>query len=578
MNVSLVHQLETTNENVPTRNDRGRPGCRIHRPGGGARFRPQRAHPSADDRLRLPPRARDGSRVSRRHHQQSAGRRAGRDAQRGPRSAFVLRRRRARCAEAAGAAEWAPGRSMAVRRPRCDGACRRRQRQPAGLAAGVRHAAGTADEWHRLSDHHQIRQQEPGLRDRQDLYADWRHRPGQSGVGPDAERKVPLARSHRRDARLLGRRTRSRAERLGLPLDDDGDAPDPGGLDRNRYRRLRAGDGGVRDCLRDDADPVRPLPSDRDRRRHLRRRRDQRLRRLVDGARRLHRPRPSHRHETAAAGRFDVRRQARQVDGESRTGRQSRPARGTGRRLVRFARLARAPRPEQRAAELSDRRGRHAGRRPASRFGPSIRSRVGDGDRRAHRLHAGGQPRALGMERVQEAAAGRRSRGGRAGRATTRLAASRSGRRDGADARRRRHRVRSPAVRRIVRQPVGGAGHRRCGEAGGHGNVRAAGATDREAGPRMAPVHPAVAGRKWRHHGRADPRPGDAAGGADPYRRSRVAGIYNAGASIEWQFGTESTANAQYNSTALVAFQRDKALEAVAASLAFIISGMEAVQ
>ena len=57
-----------------------------------------------------------------------------------------------------------------------------------------------------------------------------------------------------------------------------------------------------------------------------------------------------------------------------------------------------------------------------------------------------------------------------------------------------------------------------------------------------------------------------------------VAGIYNAGASIEWQFGTESTANAQYNSTALVAFQRDKALEAVAASLAFIISGMEAVQ
>ena len=401
---------------------------------------------------------------------------------------------------------------------------------------------------------------------------------GQSGVGPDAERKVPLARSHRRDARLLGRRTRSRAERLGLPLDDDGDAPDPGGLDWNRCRRLRAGDGGVRDCLRDDADPVRPLSGDRDRRRHLRRRRDQRLRRFVDGARRLHRPRPSHRHETAAAGRFDVRRQARQVDGESRTGRQSRPARGTGRRLVRFARLARAARPEQRAAELSDRRGRHAGRRPASRFGSSIRGRVGDGHRRAHRLHAGGQPRALGMERVQEAAAGRRPRGGRAGRAATRLAASRSGRRDGADARRRRHRVRSPAVRRIVRQPVGGAGHRRCGEAGGHGNVRAAGATDREAGPRVAPVHPAVAGRKWRHHGRADPRPGDAAGGADPHRRRRVAGIYNAGASIEWQFGTESTANAQYNSTALVAFQRDKALEAVAASLAFIISGMEAVQ
>jgi hypothetical protein len=57
-----------------------------------------------------------------------------------------------------------------------------------------------------------------------------------------------------------------------------------------------------------------------------------------------------------------------------------------------------------------------------------------------------------------------------------------------------------------------------------------------------------------------------------------VAGVYNAGASIEWQFGTESAAIAQYNSTALVAFQRDKALEAVAATLAFIVSGMEAVQ
>jgi hypothetical protein len=57
-----------------------------------------------------------------------------------------------------------------------------------------------------------------------------------------------------------------------------------------------------------------------------------------------------------------------------------------------------------------------------------------------------------------------------------------------------------------------------------------------------------------------------------------IAGIYNAGASLEWQFGTESAANAQYNSSALVAFQRDKALEAVAASLAFMVSGMEAVQ
>ena len=57
-----------------------------------------------------------------------------------------------------------------------------------------------------------------------------------------------------------------------------------------------------------------------------------------------------------------------------------------------------------------------------------------------------------------------------------------------------------------------------------------------------------------------------------------VAGIYNAGASLEWQFGSESAANAQYNSAALVAFQRDKALEAVAASLAFMVSGMEAVQ
>jgi hypothetical protein len=57
-----------------------------------------------------------------------------------------------------------------------------------------------------------------------------------------------------------------------------------------------------------------------------------------------------------------------------------------------------------------------------------------------------------------------------------------------------------------------------------------------------------------------------------------VAGLFNSGASLEWQFGSEAIANAQYNSPALVSFQRDKALEAVAVSLAFLISATEAVQ
>jgi hypothetical protein len=57
-----------------------------------------------------------------------------------------------------------------------------------------------------------------------------------------------------------------------------------------------------------------------------------------------------------------------------------------------------------------------------------------------------------------------------------------------------------------------------------------------------------------------------------------VAGVYNPAASLEWQFGSEAAANAQYSSTALVSFQRDKALEAVAVSLAFLISATEAVQ
>jgi hypothetical protein len=57
-----------------------------------------------------------------------------------------------------------------------------------------------------------------------------------------------------------------------------------------------------------------------------------------------------------------------------------------------------------------------------------------------------------------------------------------------------------------------------------------------------------------------------------------VAGLYNPSASLEWQFGSEAAANAQYGSPALVAFQRDKALEAVAVSLAFLISATEAVQ
>jgi hypothetical protein len=57
-----------------------------------------------------------------------------------------------------------------------------------------------------------------------------------------------------------------------------------------------------------------------------------------------------------------------------------------------------------------------------------------------------------------------------------------------------------------------------------------------------------------------------------------VAGLFNSGASLEWQFGSEAAANAQYSSSALVAFQRDKALEAVAVSLAFLISATEVVQ
>jgi hypothetical protein len=59
---------------------------------------------------------------------------------------------------------------------------------------------------------------------------------------------------------------------------------------------------------------------------------------------------------------------------------------------------------------------------------------------------------------------------------------------------------------------------------------------------------------------------------------ANVAGMYNPGASLEWQFGSEANANAQYSSAALVAFQRDQALEAVAVSLAFLISATEVVQ
>ncbi len=59
---------------------------------------------------------------------------------------------------------------------------------------------------------------------------------------------------------------------------------------------------------------------------------------------------------------------------------------------------------------------------------------------------------------------------------------------------------------------------------------------------------------------------------------ANVAGMYNPGASLEWQFGSEANANAQYSSAALVGFQRDKALEAVAVSLAFLISATEVVQ
>ena len=77
-------------------------------------------------------------------------------------------------------------------------------------------------------DHHEVRQQERRVRDRQDLQADRLDGVRQSRVGFDAERKIPIARLHRRDARLLGRRTRSRAEGLDLPVDDAGDAPDSG--------------------------------------------------------------------------------------------------------------------------------------------------------------------------------------------------------------------------------------------------------------------------------------------------------------------------------------------------------------
>jgi hypothetical protein len=59
---------------------------------------------------------------------------------------------------------------------------------------------------------------------------------------------------------------------------------------------------------------------------------------------------------------------------------------------------------------------------------------------------------------------------------------------------------------------------------------------------------------------------------------SGVPGIYNPNASFEWQFGSEDDANGQYSSASIVNFQRDRAIEAVAASLAMLVSGMEAIQ
>jgi hypothetical protein len=57
-----------------------------------------------------------------------------------------------------------------------------------------------------------------------------------------------------------------------------------------------------------------------------------------------------------------------------------------------------------------------------------------------------------------------------------------------------------------------------------------------------------------------------------------VAGVYNSAASLQHFFLSEADANAQYSSPTLVGFQRGKAIEAVAAHLAFLISAMEAVQ
>ena len=157
-----------------------------------------------------------------------------------------------------------------------------------------------------------------------------------------------------------------------------------------------------------------------------------------------------------------------------------------------------------------------APRRRSSRFRAALCVTVGDGHRRAHRLHTRGQPRHVGMDGIQGGGeAGRRDAGRRAGGAGPRLVAPRARRRHGPDARRRRHRFRPSAVRRGVRQPMGTARHRRPGQARRDGDVRAAGARDRQSRARVARVHPAVARRQRRHDRCAGPRSGDAAGLAD---------------------------------------------------------------
>jgi hypothetical protein len=54
-----------------------------------------------------------------------------------------------------------------------------------------------------------------------------------------------------------------------------------------------------------------------------------------------------------------------------------------------------------------------------------------------------------------------------------------------------------------------------------------------------------------------------------------VVGLFNAGASLEYFFGSETVAIATYNTAAMTQFQRDSIIDAIAATLVFLISATE---